>query len=70
MASDLGTRAVLAPTMLLLVGGIYWLDLSGSLGVKEGALSASLLGLLGVGGAFSGTGMPPHQMRKDGGASR
>ncbi len=52
MASDLGTRAVLAPTMLLLVGGIYWLDLSGSLGVKEGALSASLLGLLGVGGAW------------------
>ena len=33
MASDLGTRAVLAPTMLLLVGGIYWLDLSGSLGM-------------------------------------
>lgn len=57
MASDLGTRAVLAPTMLLLIGGIYWLDLSGAwglreLGVKEGALSAGLLGLLGIGGAW------------------
>ena len=52
MASDLGTRAVLAPTMLLIVGGIYWLDLSGALGVKEGALSAGLLGLLGIGGAW------------------
>ncbi|MCK5940419.1 MAG: phosphatidate cytidylyltransferase [Planctomycetes bacterium] len=52
MASDLGTRAVLAPTMLLVIGGIYWLDLSGSLGVKEGALSAGLLGLLGIGAAW------------------
>jgi len=57
MASDLGTRAVLAPTMLAIVAVIYWLDLSGSfglreLGVKEGALSASLLGLLGIGGAW------------------
>lgn len=52
MASDLGTRAVLAPTMLLVVGGIYWLDLAGALGVKEGALSAGLLGLLGIGGAW------------------
>jgi len=52
MASDLGTRAVLAPTMLLIIGGIYWLDLTGALGVKEGALSAGLLGLLGIGGAW------------------
>ncbi|MFN3244742.1 MAG: phosphatidate cytidylyltransferase [Planctomycetota bacterium] len=52
MASDLGTRAVLAPTMLLIIGGIYWLDLAGTLGVKEGALSAGLLGLLGIGGAW------------------
>ena len=52
MASDLGTRAVLAPTMLLVIGGIYWLDLAGTLGVKEGALSAGLLGLLGIGGAW------------------
>lgn len=52
MASDLRTRAVLAPTMLLIVGGVYWLDLSGTLGVKEGALSAALLGLLGIGGVW------------------
>ena len=52
MASDLGTRAVLAPAMLLAIGGIYWLDLSGALGTKEGALSAAVLGLLGIGGAW------------------
>lgn len=52
MASDLGTRAVLAPTMLAVVAAIYWLDLSGALGVKQGALSAALLGLLGIGGVW------------------
>ncbi|MCB9876081.1 MAG: phosphatidate cytidylyltransferase [Planctomycetes bacterium] len=57
MASDLGTRAVLAPTMLLVIGGIYWLDLTGAFGlreagIKEGSLSAGLLGLLGIGGAW------------------
>lgn len=53
MASkDLRTRAVLAPTMLLLIGGIYWLDLGGHVVEKRGALSAALLGLLGVGGVF------------------
>lgn len=52
MASDLRTRAVLAPTMLLLVGGVYWLDLSGALGVKQGFLSALVLLLLGIGGAW------------------
>lgn len=52
MASDLRTRAVLAPTMLLLIGGVYWLDYSAALGVKQGALSAGLLGLLGIGGMF------------------
>ena len=52
MASDLRVRAVLAPTMLLLVGGVYWLDLSGAVGAKQGALSAGFLGLLGIGGAW------------------
>lgn len=52
MAGDLATRAVLAPVMLLVIGGIYWLDLTGALGVKQGALSAGLLGLLGIGGAW------------------
>jgi phosphatidate cytidylyltransferase len=50
--SDLRTRAILAPTMLLVVGAVYWLDLQGTLGVRQGALSAGLLGLLGVGGAW------------------
>ena len=45
MASDLGTRAVLAPTMLLIVGGVYWLDLSGALGVKEGAACGRVSGM-------------------------
>lgn len=49
---DLRTRAVLAPTMLLLIGGIYWLDLSARLGLEEGTLSGVLLGLLGIGGAW------------------
>ncbi|MEC7583134.1 MAG: phosphatidate cytidylyltransferase [Planctomycetota bacterium] len=48
MAGDLRTRAVLAPTMLLLVGGIYWADLNQVFGVKQGALSAGVLGFLGL----------------------
>ena len=52
MASDLRTRAVLAPTMLAIVGLVYWLDVSGTSGIKAGALSAGLLGLLGIGGAW------------------
>jgi len=53
MASDLRTRAVLAPSMLLLIGAIYWADLGlgDSLFVKRGALSAAVLGLLGLAGA-------------------
>jgi phosphatidate cytidylyltransferase len=50
--SDLRTRAILAPTMLLVVGGVYWLDWSGAAGFKPGALSAAVLLLAGVGGAW------------------
>lgn len=50
MASDLRTRAVLAPTMLLLIGGIYWLDVHGTLGWRTGTLSAVVFGLLGLAG--------------------
>ncbi len=50
--SDLKTRAVLAPTMLAIIATVYWLDVSGTLGIKVGVLSAALLGLLGVGGAW------------------
>ena len=38
MASDLKTRAVLAPTMLLLIGGVYWLDYQRTLGFEQGTL--------------------------------
>jgi phosphatidate cytidylyltransferase len=38
--------------MLAIVAGVYFLDLSGVLGIKKGALSAGLLGLLGIGGAW------------------
>ena len=48
MASDLKTRAVLAPTMLLLVGGIYWLDYTRAFGLAQGSLSAGLLAILGL----------------------
>lgn len=51
MASDLRTRAVLAPTMLAAIGGIYWLDLERVLMDKQGALAAGVLGLLGIVGA-------------------
>lgn len=50
MASDLRTRAVLAPTMLLLIGGIYWLDVHGTLGWRTGTLSAVVFALLGLAG--------------------
>lgn len=48
--SDLATRAVFAPAMLATIGGIYWLDLNGTTGLRQGALSAGLLLLLGIGG--------------------
>lgn len=57
MASDLRTRAVLTPVMLLLIGGIYWFDWHGTLGARRGVLSASLLGLLGLAGVFEFVGL-------------
>ena len=51
MPSDLQVRSVLAPAMLLSIGGIYWLDHAAWIG-REGVLSAGLLGLLGIGGVF------------------
>lgn len=57
--SDLRTRAVLAPTMLLLIGGVYWFDTGGApdwhdaAGVfhrRAGALSAVVFALLGLAG--------------------
>lgn len=48
--SDLRTRLLLAPLMLLLVGAVYWLDLHATLGLRQGSLSAIVLGLLGLAG--------------------
>ena len=50
MATDLQIRSVLAPTMLLAIGGIYWLDHQ-ALCCRQGALSAGVLALLGCAGA-------------------
>jgi len=50
MASELRVRALLTPTLLLGIGGLYWLDLHGTLGNRPGLLCASLLGLLGFAG--------------------
>lgn len=52
VSRDLRTRAVLAPLMLAIVGGVYWLDWNGTLGWKRGTLSAAVLMLLGIGGAW------------------
>jgi phosphatidate cytidylyltransferase len=52
MASDLRTRAVLAPTMLAAIGLIYWLDLDQRLLARQGVLSAGVLAVLGVAGAL------------------
>lgn len=52
MASDLRTRAVLAPTMLAVIGGVYWLDWTQQLGLRQGTLSAAVLGLLGMVGLY------------------
>lgn len=57
MASDLRTRAVLAPTMLALVGVVYWLDWSQTLGLRQGVLSAGVLGLLGLLGVHEFVGL-------------
>jgi phosphatidate cytidylyltransferase len=48
MASDLRTRAVLAPTMLAIIGAVYWLDWNTAFGLRQGTLSAGMLGLLGL----------------------
>ncbi|MEQ1633432.1 MAG: phosphatidate cytidylyltransferase [Planctomycetota bacterium] len=48
VSSDLRTRAVLAPTMLLLIGVVYWLDVECLVLDKRGALSAGLLFVLGI----------------------
>jgi phosphatidate cytidylyltransferase len=55
--SDLRTRAVLAPTMLVLIGTLYWLDVEQVLGLRQGLLSAGLLALLGLGGVHEYTGL-------------
>jgi phosphatidate cytidylyltransferase len=52
MASELRIRAVLAPSMLLLIGLIYWLDVEQVIVDRRGVLSAAVLGVLGLASAF------------------
>jgi phosphatidate cytidylyltransferase len=52
MASELRTRAVLAPAMLAAIGVVYWLDWSQAIGIRQGALSAAVLALLGIAGVW------------------
>jgi len=47
---ELKTRLVFAPLMLLLVGAVFWCDMTEALGARRGALSAGLLALLALGG--------------------
>ena len=54
-ASDLRIRAVLAPTMLLVVALVYQLDVHAVLGLRQGTLSAGLLALLGLAGVWEYT---------------
>jgi|JRYL01.1.fsa_nt_gb phosphatidate cytidylyltransferase len=56
-ASDLQIRAVLAPTMLAIVGGVYWADHAGLTGLPSGSLAGGLLALLGVAGAWEYVGL-------------
>jgi len=57
MANDLRVRAVLTPVMLAAIAGIWWLDSTEALGVRQGVLSAGLLSLLGIAGVFEFVGM-------------
>ncbi|MBK8098853.1 MAG: phosphatidate cytidylyltransferase [Planctomycetes bacterium] len=47
VSRDVRTRAVLAPTMLAIIGLVYWADLQGWF-ARQGSVSAALLGLLGM----------------------
>ncbi|MCA8950448.1 MAG: phosphatidate cytidylyltransferase [Planctomycetes bacterium] len=50
--SDLRVRAVLAPAMLLLIGALYWVDVTQLFGWRQGIACAAVLGLLGFGGVI------------------
>lgn len=49
--SELRTRLLLAPTMLVLVGLVFWLDWTEATGLRRGSLSAGLLGIMALGAA-------------------
>lgn len=57
MASDLQIRAVLAPTMLAAIGLVYWLDLTGATGLRQGCLCGGVLALLGFAGVAEFVGL-------------
>lgn len=47
-SSDRRARFILTPLLLLAIGGIFWLDNTDALGLRRGALSALILGLLAL----------------------
>ncbi len=49
-SSDRRARFILTPLLLLAIGGIFWLDNTDALGLRRGAVSALILGLLALAG--------------------
>lgn len=49
-SSERRARFILTPILLLAIGGIFWLDNTDALGIRKGAISALILGLLALGG--------------------
>ncbi len=49
-SSDRQARFILTPLLLLAIGGIFWLDNTDALGLRRGAVSALILGLLALAG--------------------
>ena len=49
-SSDRRARFILTPLLLLAIGGIFWLDNTNTLGLRRGAVSALILGLIALAG--------------------
>lgn len=49
-SSDRRARFILTPLLLLAIGGIFWLDHTNALGLRRGAVSALILGLIALAG--------------------
>lgn len=49
-SSDRRARFILTPLLLLAIGGIFWLDHTNALGLRRGAVSALIFGLIALAG--------------------